>query len=309
MGTDLLPMFARSLLADAVAREVMGAFTERGVSSILLKGPTIAEWLYGPLRPRTYGDADIMIDPANWQAAAETLRALGYRDKLGPLAHPRMESLSGYPWRDGERSVDLHSTLVGVGVEPARCWAVLSENTEEMKLARDSVRVLKRPARTLHVALHAAQHGITHAKPLHDLALAVESVPRPEWEEVLSLAQDLKAVPALATGLRLIPSGVRLAESLRIQNVRSADASLRIKDVPLARALHELTTAEDTRARLEILRQEILPTPEFMRWRSPLARRGRRGMVAAYVGRWLWLLYRLPAGAREWRRAVREELN
>jgi hypothetical protein len=60
-----------------------------------------------------------------------------------------------------------------------------------------------------------------------------------------------------------------------------------------------------TRARLRLLWAELLPSPAFMRLWSPLARRGKRGLLCAYLWRPLWLLWHLPAGLRDLARARR----
>ncbi len=48
---------------------------------------------------------------------------------------------------------------------------------------------------------------------------------------------------------------------------------------------------------------ELFPRPEFMRWWSPLARRGRLGLVLSYPRRWLWLALQAPRGLWAVRRA------
>src|SRR4029077_9032174 len=52
---------ARSLLADATTCEVTIAFRHANIRSILLKGPTIATWLYEHVSMRPYVDSDIII--------------------------------------------------------------------------------------------------------------------------------------------------------------------------------------------------------------------------------------------------------
>jgi hypothetical protein len=70
--------------------------------------------------------------------------------------------------------------------------------------------------------------------------------------------------------------------------------------------VERLHRTRGARARAGLLLREALPSPEFMRWWSPLARHGRLGLAAAYGRRWLWLLAHAGPSVRTWRRARRE---
>ena len=64
-----------------------------------------------------------------------------------------------------------------------------------------------------------------------------------------------------------------------------------------ANAWHKLTTVTG----------ELFPQPEYMRWWSPLARRGKLGLTIAYIWRPLWAIGQVPGALRTiWkvRRAV-----
>ena len=85
----------------------------------------------------------------------------------------------------------------------------------------------------------------------------------------------------------------------------SVDALLRVAHVPLAHGFEELATTRGIRAKLAVLRQELIPSAEFMRWWSPLARRGPLGLAASYVWRPLYLALKAGPGLLAWRRARR----
>ena len=52
-----------------------GRFERAGVRSILLKGPAVARWLYGPGEPRRYSDIDLLVGEADLAAAGRSARA------------------------------------------------------------------------------------------------------------------------------------------------------------------------------------------------------------------------------------------
>ncbi|MGH2761793.1 MAG: nucleotidyltransferase family protein [Thermoleophilaceae bacterium] len=296
---------ARSLALDGMTAEIAAELEAAGVPSIVLKGPAIAGWLYRDRGVRAYGDADLLVSAASWERAAETLQRLGFVDGLGPLAHPRMESITSHPWARGNQDVDLHCTLWGIGVEPGRAWEVLSARTVPMKVGGQELDVLEPAARAMHVALHAAQHGYDDGKPMRDLEAALEVLPEELWAEAAEVAAQLDALPGFTTGLRLSPAGHALAERLGVGGEASVDALLRVAHVPLAQAFEELAGTPGMRAKLSVVRDELLPTPGFMRWWSPLARRGRLGLAAAYLWRPLYLVLRAGPGLVAWRRARR----
>src|SRR5580700_11186524 len=75
---------ARALGCDHVSAEVVGAMQDVGIPSILLKGPSIARWLY-PAGGRSYADTDLLV-PARELSRAETvLRSLGFTELVEGL--------------------------------------------------------------------------------------------------------------------------------------------------------------------------------------------------------------------------------
>jgi hypothetical protein len=147
-----------TMAVDGVTAEVTDALAAAGVASILLKGPTISDWLYDD-GERTYVDSDILVDPDYLAAAHATLATSGFTREWGPVAHPGMEHPPSYPWRRGHFAVDLHETLPGATADRRQVWAVLSGNSAEHAIGGRTVLGLRRPAVLLTVVLHAAHHG------------------------------------------------------------------------------------------------------------------------------------------------------
>ncbi|MDQ3090751.1 MAG: nucleotidyltransferase family protein [Actinomycetota bacterium] len=292
-----------TLLVDQVTAEVIAALRGRQVASILLKGPSIAAWLYADGTLRSYNDCDLLVAPEGLLAAQAVLDELGFRDTMIPLDHPRLES---HEWVRGRDRIDLHTTLIGIGALPRVVWGALSAMTLTQQVAGVEVQVLGPTALALHVVLHAAQHGREDPKPVEDLSRAIRAVPRDRWREVAALADRLQATDAFGVGLRLLPEGRALASWLELPPPRSADAFLRVDRVPLALAFEHLATTAGARARASLVLRELFPTPAFIRWWSPLARRGPLGLAIAYCWRPVWLITQAGPGFLAWRRARRE---
>lgn len=298
---------AMNLTVDATAMEVVAALGAASVTCILLKGPPLAEWLYGPDSARFSVDVDLLVSPTELAHAETVLEALGY----SPLApHVRASDRPRYArvWgrESGGANVDLHTTLAGIGLPAREAWSVLSGETEEVAVGRVRARVLDPAARALHVVLHAAKHGVQHSKPLADLERALEILPFELWQEAAVLAVRLDAVPAFSTGFALVPGGDGLSADLGLSGTSSVEVALRAQTPPpLALGVEWFSRLPGPRAKARFVAGKIFPPPAFMRRWSPLARRGRLGLVAAYVYRPLWLLLKLGPAVAGWRRAKR----
>ena len=306
--SNALRMAAFSFKVDGVTAEVTTALGDASIPSILLKGPGIATWLYSGDSPRIYGDSDLLIRREDWAGAMAVLKALAFEDDLGPLEHPRMESGAGYSWArasDGA-SVDMHFTLFGIGVEPEELWAALSESAVREPVGGIEVSMPSHAARLLHIALHAVQHGgEAWEKPMADLERAIAMVPEPTWAEARILAEQVGAAATFATGLRLQAAGRDLADRIGAAEGETVDATLRLEWVPTAEGFQELSEASGLRDKLALVAREFFPNRAFMRWWSPLARRGTAGLILAYCGRPFWLVFRAVPGYFAWRRAAR----
>jgi hypothetical protein len=295
---------ALMLVVDGVTAEVTRALNARGVDCILLKGPAVARWLYDKEEIRPYGDTDLLIPPESWDTAREVLMQLGFRDALGPMAHPRMESFASYPWHRGRDNVDLHATIWGIHVPVEQVWPILSRDTETIGVGGVEIPVMSEPLRVLHVAIHAAQHeGVT--KSGEDLRRAIARCSQETWRATAQVADELRATDVLVAGLRVVPEGRLVLEELGLAEASSGGAALRGSHVPLAEGFEQLSRAPGVRAKAEMLVHEAFPTAVFMRWWSPLARRGRRGLYASYAVRAGWLAAHAPRGYLAWRRSRR----
>ncbi len=294
----------RNLMIDRLAAEIVTAFAAAGIESLVLKGPVLAQWLY-PDEVRAYGDADLMVAPGNWKPAVALLNRIGFSDHLGPMAHPRMESFASTAFLRGEDNLDLHCTLHGLDADPERIWEAFSTGVEGHDIGGAELRAPGRPALLLHVGLHAAHHA--EGKALEDLRRGIAGADPADWEQAWALAQRLEGAPTFASGLRLIPEGAALADRLGIgAEVRSTRHDIRFEQIPTAEGIDALLQpGVGPWERIRIVAGELFPRPEFMRWWSPLARRGRLGLLISYPWRWLRLLTQAPKGLLAVRRARR----
>ena len=303
-----LAVTAGRLRIDGGTVEVLDRFERVGVGVLLLKGPAIARWLYPQGAERSYVDCDLLVGPADFDAAGEALGSLGYAKVFDDRRMPRWWREHACEWRranDGLQ-VDLHRRLVGVGVDDEQAWGALSEDAGEVVVAGRPVPTLALPARALHVALHAAQHGVRCYQPIVDLGGALAVGDDDLWRAAAALAADLHATAAFVAGLRLVPAGQALITRLALPHARSVDSELRASSPPpLALGFEQLARAPGARARAEIAWRKLVPPPAFIRHWDPRAADSRVALARAYARRPLWLLSNAPRGLRAWYRVRR----
>ena len=290
-------LLARNFAVDALTAEVVGAFSREGIETLVLKGPVLARWLYpGEVRP--YVDSDLIVAPNDRVRAVGVLERLGFVEHLPWMPSPLSLDPGGTAFnRPGEGMVDLHCQLPGLDGDPVVIWGRLAASAERQVIAGVELRVPDRDTVLLHVVLHAAHHADqVDGKPLEDLRRSLALVEEAEWLSALELARAYQGVQAFAAGLRLLPEGEDLAGRLDLGEVWSFQHEIRREDNVIAEELYALLSADTgIRRKLVIAASDIFPRPDYMRWWSPLARRGKLGLAGAYLWRTIWIIGQAPA--------------
>jgi hypothetical protein len=291
-------MVAQALDVDRVTAEVVAAFQSHDVRTILLKGPSLAAWLYDDGAARPYVDSDLLVAPPDLERAGGILAELGFEEQPGDAPHAR-----AWIRRADGGQVDLHERVPGMS-PPAEAWRMIAAQTDLMRIGPVEVEVPRIPLRALIVALHAAHHGPEAPKPLVDLARALERTPDETWREAMALAGRVSAIGRFTVGLRLLERGGVLADRLRLPSEELvAQATASGSRAQIAIGLDRLAERRGAREKLRLIVAETVPSPDFMRWWSPLARRGRLGLALAYPARVAWLLRHVAPSLRAWRRS------
>jgi Uncharacterised nucleotidyltransferase len=294
--SQLARSFALTAEVDTLTAEVAGAFGREGIETLVLKGPVLAKWLY-PGEVRTYVDSDLMVAPENRARAVDVLERLGFVEHLPWMPTPLSLDPGGTAFnRRSGGMVDLHCQLPGLDGNPNAIWSNLAARAERQVIAGVELRVPDRDMVLLHVVLHAAHHAnLVDGKPLEDLRRALALVEESEWWSALNVARAYRGVPAFVAGLRLLPEGGDLVGRLDLGEVRSLRHEIRREDSVIAEELYALLSASVGIGRkLAIAARDVFPRPDYMRWWSPLARRGKLGLAVAYVWRAIWVIGQAP---------------
>ncbi len=164
----------------------------------------------------------------------------------------------------------------------------------------------------MHVALHAAQHGLCGPEPHDhgtrtgaDLRRAVRILSLADWVQAAELANELGVEDALAFGLRLDPDGAALAEELHLSTAVpepwrfpgefGTRGAMRINRLLVARSWHE---------RAALVWSALCPNRVRVR-RAARTLLGRRVVAVGYVEWYLRVAAGLPGAIRHGRSRVR----
>jgi hypothetical protein len=304
---DPLAAAAAGLAIDAATAEAVVALRDASLRSILLKGPSLDAMLYDAEEPRLYSDIDLLVPGGEMPRAGEVLRSIGYRERAGREPSRTLEHAKVWVRPSDRMYVDLHRTLGGIDRSDVDPWGVLATDTDSMFVGDAEVEILSEPGRALHVALHAAVSGASAEKPMIDLSRALERLSPETWKAAAALAERLGAQATFATGLRMQRAGALLCSELDLPTETNVETVMLADSAPYASwTVNKLMTTPGITARLRIVAPRLIPKPDFMRVWYPVARRGRAGLILAYVQRLAWLVKAAGPALSAWRRARSE---
>jgi len=291
-----------TLSIDDSTAGVLRAFQRGGISSLVLRGPALARWLYGPGERRYYLDADLLVAPADWDRAQQVLGELGFVSSGDILPTPWWDAHAVewiHPAYYGV--IDLHYTLQGAGAEPERLWSSLAGRTETLVIDGYPATALTIPGRALTLALHACQHAGGPA--VGELGRALERTDEATWTAAAALAAEVEATDAFATGLRLADGGPELADRLGLPSDIPIEIALAPGFGPPGALTIERFAGAGMRQRLAMLRYAVAPPRAFLRHWLHREVTTRRTVAGAYAYRAIWLARRTPRALRAWIRA------
>lgn len=274
---------------DQITGEVVAALRDADVPVILLKGPSVARWLY-PAGGRSYVDSDLLVPASAVDRAEAVLRSLGFTELLAGF-HP-FERARGEPAAEtafirrhehGGRpggAVDLHRNLPGLLIPSELLWQEFIRSAQIALVGGVEVCVPGRVALALHVVLHAVQHDF-HGHTDEDLRRALTVMSADDWRPVIDLADRLGATGILACGLRHDEVGTEIADRLGVPRLRAA-----VSAPKGAASLAEFWTAPAWGAKARLIRWMLFPSPAKVRYVADPSGVHRTRLLRAYARYW-----------------------
>ncbi len=221
--------------------EILEKLEPRGIQALPLKGPVLAQALYGDISQRHMRDLDLLVRETELQQALLVIQELGY-----VLKFPEKE-LTDRQWKRYLRHqydvalvhpeqgsvLELHTRIAYPGLLGGM-EHLITEDIAAMEIAGQSVRCMSQESTFLYLAIHGAHHLFFRLFWLRDLAEAISS-----WDldhsGILEKARQMGAERMLGLGLRLAASGsifgwseqaIKGAGQKRSENRRADGASI-----------------------------------------------------------------------------------
>ncbi|MBS1913386.1 MAG: nucleotidyltransferase family protein [Bacteroidetes bacterium] len=252
---------------------VLALLGRSGLKALPLKGPLLAQDLYGSLSMRSYSDIDLLVRTADAARSIELLRGLGYRPR------PELPAAGEEAYRRYEYDRSMENTANGAHLELH--WRLL-ERTIAFPLDEEELWALLRegsfagaPAMAMpdHVQLlFLAAHGAKHAWSILGWTLDVARLAGKdglEWDQLAALARDggcqrlLHVALALAGELWGLELPERFATRL-MADTAAADIAGSILERSLVRMQEEISSREEARCYLS-MRERLRDRVRF-RW-------------------------------------------
>ena len=281
--------------------EVCWTLRKAGVRALVIKGPTIADWLY-PDEARVSADADILVPPAQYDLAVETLVRRGFVDYAeGYRDSERTAHALTFTRTDpavGGHQVDLHYFFPGIDADPGIAFESLWNRRVSALTAGVDAWHPDLPSRLLIIVLHAARGALT-PKVLEDQRRAWNQEGIELFRRARALAEELDALPAFRVGLESLDETRHLVGELGLDEVE-VPASWRLRNEGASgTAVHlEAALERPWRQRPAFVVSWLFPSPAVLRLRDASVGDGPWELSKAYASR-------LAAGGRALPGAVR----
>lgn len=222
----------QSLLVTARMLAITQRFEKAGIDLLVLKGPAQAMLLFGNAQARSCRDIDLLVRPAQMEAAIALLRSLGYGTRPDLLArHVNAIYLAS---ESGGPPVELHTRLSEDDIAFPSCVLDPFRHSGELTINGGKVRTLSPGATIAYAAHHAARHHWSRFYWLADLMAATRR-PAADWEEAVVFAKQGGTERHLAMAVRLVAGLTGLAPPVAIPCPR--------RDVPILQRAERITGA------------------------------------------------------------------
>jgi Uncharacterised nucleotidyltransferase len=192
--------------------QVIPVFEAAGVKPVALKGPVLAERLYGDVLLRPCMDLDLLVAPGTLDTARRALEDAGYAGDTALQASYLLQHAHHLHFsRPGAPSIELHfRAYAGFGVVLAAS-ALLDRAVPHVFLRRSTLLVPSPEDEFIYLAVHAAGHSFVRLVWLYDLKLLLRRHPTLDWDEVGRRAESLGVASAVGYATRLLEDWLDVA--------------------------------------------------------------------------------------------------
>lgn len=182
------------------------------VAFIPLKGPLLAQQLYGDIAYKSSSDLDFIVKYEDMPKVTELLGRLGYYPKNAVLYSkpaPALQKDVLFVKKGGGTPLEIHWRLSKLPyLWPGFNYQKLKAYVQNSVFAGREIQQFRLPFLVVYLSYHAATHNFCGLRWLVDLkqvlVLARAAFHEEDWREVVKIARLAKVVPWLWMGLQLV---------------------------------------------------------------------------------------------------------
>lgn len=167
----------RMMEKTALLLKLTERFADKGIPVISLKGPALAQRIYGDIAMRVSTDLDILVKADDFFIAAKILESAGFQNKYITKGFTRKQSnyffkkyrhLEFTSLSDKTR-IELHWQLNHLGNRKGTDIGAIMSNAEFVLLGDQKVRVLSEADEFSFLLIHGLSHSFHRLQWLYDL--------------------------------------------------------------------------------------------------------------------------------------------
>ncbi|MGD0890600.1 MAG: nucleotidyltransferase family protein [Terracidiphilus sp.] len=243
--------WAHAQFLAAELESVLAAFAKAGIEVMPLKGPVLAEALFGDVAARASIDLDVLVQRHHLATAQTVLTSSGFEAE--PITKPISGLAYDLPFRRGEVLLELHSSFGRPELCPLNSDEAWSRS-QTATFRGQPIRIMAQEDSILYLSYHLLRHDCARLQWIADLARALailaandpgeallNSARNQGMDELLFFSSALAAetlqtsLPAaLSTALLQQPKIVESAREFLAQNLARQDPG----DSSAARPVH-----------------------------------------------------------------------
>jgi hypothetical protein len=186
-------------------------FEVEGIQLCALKGPLLAQSLFGDASLRTSKDIDLLVHPQAVMQAEALLLACGYqRSSPGMPLTPRQWRIYQQRWRhfvyyhpQRQVQIELHWALTSTNLVPVQELRQMLSRTQSIALTGASLDVLSEDDLPVSLLIHGSMHSWFRLKLLVDFVVWMRQPVDPDWDGLKTRMGDLGLQRLLAQGVLL----------------------------------------------------------------------------------------------------------
>ena len=254
LGQRFSASVQRNLTYSAELLRLVKRFDENDVPLRCVKGPVLAQELYGGLEQRQYADLDLLVRPSDLRNACKVLERAGYRWRFARTSNMTARQFQRnarlnqeMPFQKSSESchvyVDLHWRLSN---GPAFQMPVdrLFDTSHAVAIGGRSLQTMSRRDLLAYLAHHGSYHRWRRLHWLCAFARLLHSFPREEWDDLRRHCASFGPDRFFMTGLLILEDfGIIENPESHVPNIAGARDDLR----RVLRAVHRDLDSRDDR--------------------------------------------------------------